>query len=389
MAAEKKVESQPERPEGIQLQVSKLVLTNTHMEEGTSCSNLKDILSMYNEGNLFTSNSYPNNNNDLHSIPQHFHRYANNENNPYLNTFAKDLLQGKLPIGLDSLTATGADNIATLLKSNTLKQNAAFDMWCLCCDQAWLEFINMPGSRSRPMSFVESIPLTLWLCSPTVIDNAVAKQSSSVTATSSKTVNGDVNRRHSRELISPERENRRSRRLLKDYYSTDSESCESSSVSDEISSETDMKSSEQTTTSVTNSEQVTAMKLAGFNVVAKIGGTVKAHMNHFQYLFLMRFLESITNFQTQLNADMEHFLGVSNDPSTFSVPLVVPELEFVMISPYIAELLPFPTHTAGSPSGNSLHEEDMIEDELGEDGLPSGMKMLSQLPSEIKVEGRN
>lgn len=350
------MESQPDRPNGVQLQVSKLCVTNTHVEERTGPADLGHVLDQYHDKNLFTSTQYPNNNNKLVSIPPHFYTFAKGQDNSYMNRYAKDLVSGRLPEGVES--QVGTDAIAKLLRTNTLKRNASFDMWCICADQAWLEFVGVPSYKSRPLPFVETVPVMLWFCMPYAMEEATKKQCNS-NLLDIVGVNGS--RRSSNvgsHPASPDRELRPARQLLKEYYSTDSESYDTSP--EDSPSLYDKSSSRKDQTA----------QLATYNVVAQIGGTVKAQMNHFQYLFIMRVLESFSNFQIQLTADVEHFLGVSSVPTSFSVPIVVPDLEFVMVCPYVAELLPFSNPMATSPSGASLHDGDLMDDEKEEEECP-------------------
>ncbi|XP_069133817.1 bridge-like lipid transfer protein family member 3B [Argopecten irradians] len=368
VSAERKVENQPDRPEGVQLQVSKLCVTNTHVEDNTGRADLTEVLNEYNNGHLFTSSQYPNNNNPLKSVPPHFSTFASGRDNAYMQRYAKELVAGQLPPGMES--QAGSEAIAKLLKTNTLKRNASFDIWCICADQAWLEFVGVPVSKSRPIPFVESVPVTLWFCMPLVMDEAETKLSQNnqldVIGMSGTSRRGSSNANsHS---SSPDRDYRASpqrdrptRRLLKEYYSTDSESYDTSP--DET------PSCDNANQFPKSEDKGQSSQLATYNLVTKVGGPVKAQMNHSQFLFLMRLLESFTVFQTQLTADIEYFLGTSTSPTTFSVPLVVPDVEFVMVCPYVAELLPFTHNMQTSPSGASLRDGDLIEDvELKEEG---------------------
>ncbi|XP_060078539.1 bridge-like lipid transfer protein family member 3B, partial [Ylistrum balloti] len=365
VSAERKVENQPDRPEGVQLQVSKLCVTNTHVEEQTGRADLAEVLRHYTEGHLFTSSQYPNNNNPLTSLPPHFSTFASGRDNAYMQRYAKELVAGQLPQGMES--QVGPEVIAKLLKTNTLKRNASFDVWSVCADQAWLEFVGVPVSKSRPIPFVESVPVTLWFCMPLVMDEAETKLKQNnqldVLGISGNSRRGSSNA-DSNSLTfdtdqgspaSPHRD-RPSRRLLKEYYSTDSESYDTSPEELPSSCDKTMKSSK-------SEDKGQSLQLATYNLVAKVGGPVKAQMSHSQFLFLMRLLESFTDFQTQLTADIEYFLGTSTVPTTFSVPLVVPDIEFVMVCPYVAELLPFTHNIPTSPSGASLRDGDLIEEE--------------------------
>ncbi|XP_052224963.1 UHRF1-binding protein 1-like isoform X2 [Dreissena polymorpha] len=329
VSSEEKVSNQPDRPESLQIQLSKLTASNTHSESGFTLDNLKTILDSYADCDMFHSGDFPNNHdNKLTSIPQIFYDFANSRVNPFLCEYAFDLVRGQLPDGLNGMDSL-EESIKVLLKTNTLKRDMRCDIWTVSVDQVWLEFLGVPTSRTRPVPFVESFPLTLWLCQPSQIPEGVVlpkhKWAKPVQVTSEPAV---------------ERESRRSRKLLKQYYS---DSGEDSSTTDST-SEAGISRSQSLSSCDNLSENVqyTSLQVADFNLVAKIGSKIRAQLSQPQYLFLMRLADSLTNFQLELNADMEDCSKNSSQSAakTFSIPLVIPDLEFAMVCPYIAELLP-------------------------------------------------
>ena len=375
LSAEEKVENQPDRPDSIQLQFSKLTASNTHVEDNFTLSDLKEILKQYHDCDLIRQREFPNDNNQLLAIPKNFQDFAESRLNPYLNKYAYYLVRGRLPDGYTELDY-GNEGSLKILQTNTLKKDQRCDMWTLCIDQVWLEFLDVPTSRTRPVPFVESIPLTLWVCQPSLMPDLVVSSCDSEVFSSSKTILANGNGNYSK------REARSSKIRLKEFYSTSSEgSVDTDSKS--CDSEADGKYKEELqgadncdSVSEVGNVQYAAGQVANFNVVAKIGGKLRAQMNHFQYLFLMRLLESLTNFQTQMNADLEQFLkGGSTPETTFSIPLTIPEIEFAMVCPYIAELLPL-THPAdlASPvsdnseqqSGSRDTDSDLVPDTEGQ-----------------------
>ena len=358
LSAEEKVENQPDRPDSIQLQISKLTASNTHVEDNFTLHDLKEILKQYSNCDLIRQTEFPNNENQLSAIPKSLQDFADSRLNPYLNKYAYNLVRGKLPDGYAELDY-GTEGSLKILQTNTLKKDQRCDIWTLCVDQVWLEFLDTPTSRTRPVPFVESIPLTLWVCQPSLIPDSVVSPSDSEVFESSKTEYANENGNCSK------RDARPSKIRLKEFYSTSSEgSIETDSKSCD-SEQADVKCQEELQgadncdkTSEEGNVQYAAGQVANFNVVARIGGKLRAQLNHFQYLFLMRLLESVTNFQTQMNADLEQYLKSGSTPeTTFSIPLVIPEIEFAMVCPYIAELLPL-TQPAdlGSPVSDDLEQ---------------------------------
>jgi len=334
LPAEQKVENQPDRPNSLQIQISKLTASNTHIEDRFTMADLRAVLEQYPDCDMFHTNLFPNDMQSLASIPKIFHDFANSHVNPYLCSYAFDLVNGRQPESLCD-TDLGIDAIQVLLKKNTLKRDMRCDMWGVNLDQVWLEFLGVPTSRTRPVPFVESFPLQLWICQSNRLPDGVVLPSSSSDSITNKS--------------EPERDqdDRKSRKLLKQFYSTDDNTEDSSPSTSTSKGRTKGRTMSSSTTSSTCDiekphVQYTSLKVADVNIVAKIGGKVRAQLSNPQYLFLMRLMESITNLQTQVTADMKDFLTANDNAPAMSIslPLVIPEIEFAMVSPYIAELLP-------------------------------------------------
>ncbi|WAR03200.1 UH1BL-like protein [Mya arenaria] len=353
ISVEERVENQPDRPGSLQIQISKLTASNTHIEDRFTLPDLKAMLNNYADCSLFDTSQVPNDHpNKMMAIPKIFYDFANARLNPYLCDYALDLVQGRLPDGFDHIEQVD-EAIKLLLRTNTLKRDMRCDMWAVCLDQVWLEFLGVPTSRTRPVPFVESFPLTLWVCQPSLIPDGLLLPKNKWPSSNKDGVP---------EESKTDRDSRRSRKLLQQYYSEDSG--EDSSPTDS-SSEGGMTTS-QSISSCDNSDgnvQYSAFQVADFNIVAKIGGKVRAQLSNPQYLFLMRLIDSVTDFNAQLNADMGDYMkkdASENTSESFSIPLVIPEVEFAMVCPYIAELLPLTN--IGEPVDGMEYSGEVNED---------------------------
>ena len=388
---EDKPENQPDRPEGIQLQISRLSATNTRVEQGFSTENLTQLLDKYSCADLFSSSEFPNDKNKITVIPNNFSAHAGGIENPFIEKLAKLLIEGKVKEEM-------VDKILKIWKTNTLKHDAGHDIWCIKAEQAWLEFIWSPTSKSRPQPFVDSIPLTVWICKPWETQNGNNGKSKIVGKISDSEQNeentrGGMVKKPLRRLYNGQdsesenssnmeslmdansdgREKRRTRQLLKNFYSEDSEkedtkeATESSQRSHQVCDNHQpsannpgaKNSSVDHNRAEGNNVQYATSSVAHFNGLAQIGpGIVKAQLTHFQYLFLMRLLDSFTKFQSQMNADVESFIGDGSPAFTFSFPLLVPDFEISLVCP---ELMPF--EDLGSPSVTSTKEDSIPEPE--------------------------
>ncbi|XP_061178016.1 bridge-like lipid transfer protein family member 3B isoform X2 [Saccostrea echinata] len=353
----------PDFPSSVQLQISRMCATNTRVSGPFSRDSLSDIISNYAASPLFCTQKFPNDNNSLRAIPETFNTHAKNLENHFIEKRALDLLNG-------CAQKFSQEEVNKIWKSNTLKHDASFDMWCCHAEQVWLEFLGPSNVKSRPLPFVESIPLTLWISkSPPKAGKEGDKSDKVMEGSESRLPNGDsisVGEKSSKEEYSDsDREKRQTRRLLKDYYSD-----ESVTTSEE--SETSQFQGSPSTCDTENGAkddnvQYSALRVADFNVVAKIGpGPLKAQMTHSQYIFIMRLQESFTIFQTQMNADVSYFITTVSPTVTFSVPLMLSELEFAMLCPVVLENPGIPV-TFISPPTSTSGQDDLMDEVIEKD----------------------
>ncbi|KAL3842978.1 hypothetical protein ACJMK2_020946 [Sinanodonta woodiana] len=391
--SEERVESQPERPESLQIQFSRITATNTCVEDSTTLASLRSVLEDYKHADLFTSVQFPNDGNNMSSIPKHFYMYACSEVNPYVHKYTKSLCNGIVP---EKYLKSGTQEaVHKLFHTNTLKLDRQFDIWHIKVDQLWLEFLGVPTSRARPVPFVESFPLVIWIAGPalnegqkssgvpgmSMVQEAKISQDVADKRISSHWTQGHVTetkmshlkhgRANSFESVikgddycakRPERETlkeeRQSKRLLREFYKLDEIDDDEGKLSHTSHQNSSIKGDKETSPSSTpdsshipgngnfsatqskgDNVQCVMCQIADFNIVAKIGSKVRVQLNHYQYLFLLRMIESLTKFQTELNADAENLAG-SSLGKTICIPLVIPDFEFATVCPVIAELLP-------------------------------------------------
>ena len=370
---EEKTEKQADQPEAMQIQISKLTATNTHIENKFTLGDLKEILKQYDNSDMLAQTGADLDENDLQPIPKIFRETANGRLNPYLCPYAQGLIRGCLPDGIGDKEI---DAIKLLMKTNTLKRDASCDILAVCLDQVWLEFLGHPSSRSRPIPFVESVPINFWMCDPSAVSEAVISSSASISESFSSDdkviVDSDLEKR------------RKKRQLLKQYYSEES-SDGPDRIGNDMATVENMEVKPQEIDSpiyqdnCDNSHmgnvQYTALKLADLNIVAKIGGKVRAQLNHSQYISLIRLTDSFTEFLLQLNADLDELGNQSESSMSLSIPLVIPEVEFAVVCPYIAQLLPFshPLDTYNSPTTNSSEgREGYVDTDIDLQDDPSG-----------------
>ena len=98
MPAEERVENQPDRPEAVQLQVSKLVVTNGRTEDGMARSDLIHTLELYGRAGLFSSREFPNEEGHHQVkgeiIPEGLYKHAEGVDDPFIDKGGRALHWG-------------------------------------------------------------------------------------------------------------------------------------------------------------------------------------------------------------------------------------------------------------------------------------------------------
>ncbi|VDI54147.1 Hypothetical predicted protein [Mytilus galloprovincialis] len=327
---DEKLGTESDCPAGMQIQISKLTGSNTRVEEGDTLKDLSDLINNYSGANLFNSDSFPNEQNPIVTIPKHFENHAKMADNAFICQYAKDLLTPKQTLSdISPGLEMGKEALSKLLNTNTLKRNANLDFWSFTADQVWIDFIGI--AKSRPLPFVQAIPIKFWICRPLTVDQW------SHTSSHFKLVPNE--RKDNRTLTSPERETRKARMLLKQYYNEDKKSCNGDHDDNKDNKSCDNPEGWSNSTGADG--HVQSKFLCDINLLVHVGGPIKAQMTHFQYLCLLRIMDSFTVFQSQLAADMNYFDQSSAAPVfRFAVPIMIHELEFAMICPSIVQVLP-------------------------------------------------
>ena len=126
--AELEISGQPERPDAVQVQVSNLILSNTASE-------------MQNAELSAISQRYQKERSDFFRCHEAFpHTPADLE--PDWSAFWP--------------TEHPAEQVLT-------PQSPHQQLWCLQCQQVWCEFTGIKANRQRPVTFMDNVPLTLWI----------------------------------------------------------------------------------------------------------------------------------------------------------------------------------------------------------------------------------
>ncbi len=236
---------------------------------------------------------------------------------------------------------------------DSLKLDGAKDVWCLAVDQLWLEFLGVPSSRGRPVPFIESFPMTAWITLPLLATSSQAKSgcdsSSGVEASQDGPAallqSGDVSM--SRELTLAEQS------MLNPQQQQ--QFCDSNKLSPVMmhvgENHNHLQSPHQyqvppgsvmepnRRSSQTGGQQQVSNKppLADVHVLVKIGAKVLCQLNHYQYLFLMRMIESLSKTSAEIQEDTVNILGKAPESKRVSLAVKLSEAELAIIFPPIVQ----------------------------------------------------
>ena len=350
------IKGQPDRPDSLQIQASKLTLTNCHIEHKASLPELGALLQTYENSHFFcnSKSDFPKRDEDFVAIPTVFRRHALKDNDTFLNSAIGDIVIGRrmAPAEVAPSETRASDGTTYYsMSTDSLKLDATKDVWCLSVDQFWMEFLGVPTAHGRPVAFVESFPLTLWLANP-----LLSRQP--------RGTGGHGARNPHRPL-----ERSGSNHLLKQYYSGEGDRPQGYVNGDAGYPAPGSRDGSPAGRSH-RSRPVHDKACADMHMLLKVGGKVNIQLNHYQYVFLMRLVETVGKFSKDLAEDTAAILRGPPPEKTMVLAVKLRELELALVCPPIPEM-----PGSGLESGS---REDSDE-----------LKMLDDLPEEASRMGIN
>ncbi|KAK8387641.1 hypothetical protein O3P69_018272 [Scylla paramamosain] len=281
--------NQRDRPQTMHIQASRVILSNVRPPDPTlpgSLASLATSLEAAQQGELFFASSFPASSSDFQPICHKFVRHATGEDNV------------RSPPVTDSPLYETISN----MKKDALWLQAR-DILFLHCEPLWVEFFGVPAARSRPVPFVDAFPVSLWMY-------IKPKASLSVATTIAESCEGRGPRQQGGEGVHSEP-------LGRTYK--DEEQLRSGSGVEGQKPE------------------------AAIHMFAHVPSLVSAQLNHYQYLFLMRQLDVITELTSYLTYDTinilthPHMAGVAlareNLGDTLVLAAVVPQVDVSLVMP--------------------------------------------------------
>uniref|UniRef100_A0AAY4D6Y5 Chorein N-terminal domain-containing protein n=1 Tax=Denticeps clupeoides TaxID=299321 RepID=A0AAY4D6Y5_9TELE len=313
-------------PRSISVQMSEMVATNTRHSPGCSRSSLESLLSAFQEEAFFSfpsTTSFPRDKDSFPVLHAVFQRHAYEQ-----DTHLHDVYRGLVPA---SLTA------------DALKMPAASDLWALHFSQFWVDYEGMSSGRGRPIPFVDSFPLTLWMCQPARHLQHRHRVTGGVSTT--------LQRSESADATAAARLQRK--KLLKEYYST--EASLGNAPNNGLHKPCSLDSLGSLGPSPSSSSS---------SILVHVQKHLSVQMTHLQYVFLLRLQHCMKELQLTLQQDLQQPAGDRStqrtstshrtEPFSACVGILVKSAEVALL------LKPVPDGTAptSSPMGSDLSPSD-------------------------------
>uniref|UniRef100_A0A8C7ZM25 Bridge-like lipid transfer protein family member 3B n=1 Tax=Oryzias sinensis TaxID=183150 RepID=A0A8C7ZM25_9TELE len=337
-------------PRSISIQSSEMVATNTRHPTYCTRSHLQALLQAFEEELFFStsSNAFPRSSSSIPILHPVFQRHAKEE----------DTKQQEICRGL----------VVPTMCTDALKTPAATDVWALHFSQFWVDYEATRGGKGRPQPFVDSFPLTVWACQPAKLVQHEEKLRSSAGSGLSRSTSSEAVARLQR------------KRLLKEYYSTESAPTSSQSKNASLPHSNGLHEPPSLDSLRSSASPVSAAsKNADVHVLIHVQKHLSAQVSHRQYVFLMHLQRSLKALQQTLQQDLEEMgskrerkdtsqRSADHQPFTFCLGLLLKSAEVSLF------LKPLP-QSEGSPLGSELSPSESratLEPADSGDGVEKG-----------------
>ncbi|XP_058450697.1 bridge-like lipid transfer protein family member 3B [Malaya genurostris] len=349
---------QRDRPKAMSIQVSRFAMTNIR-EMGASRADLAQAISSLQEGSLVFGSGFPSKPGDLCIVTDRI-----------LSHIAASDVMNAQPSSPEMQSA-----FSNLTRYAMWAEPR--DVWCMKLDPIWVEFYGAKSvGPNRAISFVDAVPVTIWLHGSSDYDilpnqlnseqfcNEFVHNKKRYSNISNSTKSSDsliltpakLKQTLDENVIGP----------IEPQMAYEGEpyfqfaDCLPSTIGDNVKKKVDEVKNVHTSVD----SDADKAKSADLHVIAHVSNLVSVQIDHYQYLFLLRLAEELTELATFLSLDSKRILQEANVERSIIVGCVIPQVEVSLV---------MPSQTPGKESSGGDGESVLPDSaSLGDDLLTNG-----------------
>lgn len=277
--------SQRDRPKSMQVQVSRFAITNIR-EMGASRADLAHALSSLQEGSLVFGSGFPSKQGDLCIVTDRILSHV----------AATDITPSATPPSTSS-SATSTSQLTRYALWTDPR-----DVWCIKLDPVWIEFLGVRSiGPNRPITFMDAVPVTLWIHgkSEEPFPEKIFQHKPDF------------------EFDKPPPRND----LILNVAALDPSILDPQTLPREPEKKKPQNSKNDTE------------KMADLHIIAHLSNLVSIQVDHYQLLFLLRFIDDITELTTFLSLDADRIMKDRQQDNSIIVGCVIPQVEVSLVMP--------------------------------------------------------
>lgn len=283
---------QRDRPKSMQIQISRFAITNIR-EMGSSRADLAQAIHALQEGSLVFATGFPSNENDMCVVTDRILSHV----------AATDVIS--TPIQLNSPQSIASSSSDNLTKYALWSEPR--DIWCIKLDPVWIDFY---GARSigpnRSIPFIDAVPITFWIHGRQEIQDEFTPP-----------IERNVNQMTTKDCL-----------ILSvgQLQSIENNKLNSNTINKQKLCDSDGNNKINLIKKIDDTT-------ADLHIIAHVSNLVSIQIDHYQFLFILRMAEELTELATFLSLDSKRIMHQENTESSIVIGLVVPQVEITLVMP--------------------------------------------------------